>query len=386
MASRAPTRLVSTASHGPRRPATNRSRSAQVNAGAFVKRPRLRARILLVLIPLVHVGCTSETRPVPDAPLMLRSVRTFSLGRDTSETPGDITYAAVSRAGVAIVDNASRVVAAYATDGRKRWSVSFDAGDTSGVRQPNALSWWRDTLLLAEVDGAGGVWSVDKAGHAHRLTRLAMETAITSVERLGDGYLVATTESDARIEADSALVLRVFDAQGRATHAGCRLDARYAESARRRGMVAIFRSFSATSSGREVFCRQPLSREVIVLSPTLDSIRAITLPGWRPVGDERQSMDLVSINHFRASLVEWTGMWYSERALVVAGASFDEGAGRDRFIIVRCDEEGRASCAVFASEERVIGLLADSVVSVVRRESLGAPMKLRVSTIPLAPR
>lgn len=335
-------------------------------------------------MPLVHAGCTSEAGRAPDAPPPLASVRTFSLGRDTSETPGDITYAAASSAGIAIVDNASRVLVTYSTDGRRRWSVPFGAGDTAGVRQPNALSWWRDTLLLAEVDGAGGVWSVDTAGHAHRLTRLAMETAITSVERLDDGYLVATTESDARLEADSAIALRVFDAKGRATHAGCRLDTRYVESARRRGMASIFRSFSATSSERFVFCRQPLSREVIVMSPTLDSVGTITLPGWRPIGDERQSMDLISINHFRASLVEWTGMWYAQRALVVAGATYDERAGRDRFIVVRCGEEGSASCAVFSSEERVIGLLADSVVSVVTRPSIGAPMQLRVSTFPLA--
>jgi len=337
----------------------------------------------LALLTLLAAACAREVPRPPDssrAPkTALASVRTFSLGNDSSSTPGEITYAATNDAGVAIVDNARRRIMVYSTDGRLKWSVPFGAGDTSSVRQPNALSWWRDTLFVAEVDGSGGIWSFDTTGIARRLLRFPIETAISSVERLGDGFLVATTESDDRLERDSAVVVRWFDGRGRQRRAGCRPDQRYVESARRRGMISIFRSFSATSAGGEVYCRQPLSDDIVVMSSALEQTRRISLPGVRVVSDTRQSMDLMSINHFRSSVVEWTGLWLVGHSVVIAGASYDEELTRDRYVLLRCDEAGRTPCHRCSSEERVIGVVADSIVTVVPQRARDASVILRIA-------
>ncbi len=352
-----------------------------------MKRPRGCARILCeALLTLLATACAREVPRTPESARphypALSSVRTFSLGKDSSSTPGEITYASTNEAGVAIVDNARRRVTVYSTEGRLRWSVPFGASDTSSMRQPNALSWWRDTLFVSEVDGSGGIWSFDTTGVARRLLRLPIETAISSVERLGDGFLVATTESDERLEEDSAVVVRWFDGRGRQRRAGCRPDPRYVESARRRGMISIFRSFAATTAGDEVYCRQPLSDDIVVMSSALEQTRRIALPGARVVSDARQSMDLMSINHFRSSVVEWTGLWLAGNAVVVAGASHDERLGRDRYLLLRCDHAGRAPCRSCSSDERVIGVVTDSIVTVMPQRTLADPMALRISTCP----
>lgn len=336
---------------------------------------------MIVWIAALGAGCSKDA-PAPRAmPAALATERTLSLGRDTSESPGDITYAAVGDAGIAIVDNASRQLYGYTTNGRLRWRVPFGGGIEGRVRQPNALSWFGDTLIVAEVDGNEGIWSIDERGIARKVARLEIETPVTSVQRVSDGYVVATTEADSMFEVDSALVVRYFDLQGQEQRRGCRADPRYGASVRARGMTAIFRSFAAVVSADEVFCKQPLSGEVIVMAPSLEERRRVPLPGWRMREDARMSMDLLSINHFRAKTVEWTGLWRSGSTLTLAGATYDAALGRDRFAVLRCRDDGRAVCATAAGEERVLGVLGDSVVTVVARQALGAPIVLRVSTI-----
>lgn len=341
---------------------------------------RQRPGMVIALLVALGAGCSKDA-PAPRATsAALASERILSLGRDTSESPGDITYAAVGHTGIAIVDNASRQLYGYTTRGVLRWRVPFGGGVPGGVRRPNALSWFGDTLIVAEVDGSEGVWSVDDRGVVRNVARLAIETPITSVERVADGYLVATTEADGMFEVDSALVVRYFDRRGQELRKGCRTDPRYGASVKAHGMTSIFRSFAVVASSNEVFCKQPLSGDLVVMAHSLEETRRVALPGWRMGEDARMSMDLISINHFRASSVEWTGLWRAAAALTLAGATYDAAAGRDRFTVVKCLDDGRGACAAAPTDERVLGVLGDSVVTVVARRSVGVPLELRVST------
>ena len=301
--------------------------------------------------------------------IALVTVRTIRLDTDTAEAPVDVAATATVGAEQLTLHDAPRArLASYRlSDGALAWTIEL-RGTARLPSPPNALSWSTDTLTVADVNPAGGVWRVSRFGAVLDSVIPHTDLPITGVRRLGLGWVVSTTEVDDALAAGTARLLRALDRSGRVMAAACEPESTYVASARRRGMISIFRSFQVATAEDRVYCLQPLGSRVQVFDARLASVGTIALPPHAPAADPRQSMDVASIQHFRTGLVEWLAMFPAGEHLWVLGATYDSLAARDRYLAVRCALASTAGCDTFRSDLRVIGVRGDSLVGIGRDE------------------
>ncbi|MCC6318309.1 MAG: hypothetical protein IT361_11525 [Gemmatimonadaceae bacterium] len=341
---------------------------------------RLRALFLLA----TSVSCADTGTVDPGNPAMF-VVETIALGDDSSSSPTEVTLAAWSRGRLAIADKTRQSLFVYAQDGRLLWRLAHAHDPLLAPPRANALSWDADTLLVADVNAARGVWMFGPDGSLVRRVTLAFELPVTAVARHQGDLLVATTSSDSLLAAGEALLVHRFDQAGKLLASGCRADSLYVASVRRDGMMAIFRAMTAVSAAEGTYCTQPLSPVLRLLSDSLQVADEISLLPWMraPGADVRGSMDLISISEFRKTASELQQTFLSPGYTHSLLARFDEALGGDRYMVVRCQRARPHACTAASSLRKVIGVISDdTVVALDARSTAIDPQRIALLTYP----
>lgn len=308
-----------------------------------------------------------------DAPQrQLRLIATVDLGTGTENTPASVSRAKISYNRIYVSDEAGRTIKGYDRRGRLVFTLATRRTGLREIHTPVGLALRGDTLLMVDIDQKRGLTAVDSTGHIAYQRPLAVGSSTVGVTPFGRDMAVATILENADITEGRGGFIHVVDDTGGSKAAGCLPDPLYRESVRAGGLYAMFRFTGVATSGNLLYCRQPITPVVQVLTSSGDRAHVIRLapPFYRRGSDVPQSMNQVVLDRFRGTWWEHAHFFPVSSGFVSVYASYDTSTGQTRHRIFGCG-------AVDAARDCYVSDVPGSPVDVIASDTLVVSLPLR---------
>lgn len=301
------------------------------------------------------------------------------LGSDSGSTPARVGRIAFHGDRILVIDGAIDGIRAYDRSGAPLFTITPDADGASRFRDPRGLAVLGDTLFIVDMTPAVGLAAFDMEGRHLRTRSLDIESSIVDLAPARGHLAVATIMRDEDLRGGAANVVRVVSTDGTVVAGGCPSDPIYSESVRRAGLLQLFRGTGVSASGGVIYCRQPLSPVIQLLGEDgrRAGVVAIAPPFYARTADVPETLNQVTIDHFRTRWTEHSQFYPLESGFVSIYTSYDVEAGANVYRVFTCDTTGlRRRCATAIAPGKPAGLLAPDTLVV--QEPLSERQSIRV--------
>lgn len=272
----------------------------------------------------------------------LRLITTVPLGGRPEDTPASVSRGRISKNRIYISDQAGRRIRVYDRLGRSLFTLPTRRSGPGEIHNPVGLALREDTLVLVDIDPKRGLTAIDSAGRVAYQRPLRVGSSTVGVTSLGNDIAVATILLDADIVQGKGGFIHVVDDKGTSKAVGCAPDPLYRESLRAGGLYELFRFTGVSTDGDLLYCRQPITPVVQVLSPRgdVDHVIRIAPPFYRRGPDVPQSGNQMVLDRFRGTWWEHAHFFPLSPGFVAFYATYDTLTQQTRHRIFGCRGAG----------------------------------------------
>lgn len=337
---------------------------------------RALTRVALAVTFALSLGCERNEGPPAyrlqpaeaTRPLVMDSLKSIYLGNAVSNSASEIEDAVLTSNRVYVIDGAAHQIRGYDRDGASVFNVPY--GPKEAIRAPVGIDVVHGTVGLLELSRTEGIIELNANGISQGGTVFRLESSAIDVSSIGNQFAVATIQTEEGLAKGSGSIVSIVSSMGATVAEGCAPNPLYQASVRKHGLLQLFRKMGVTTRNGVIYCRQPVSPVVQMLSSTGVLLGAVNLapPFYRAPGDMPLSMSQRQLERFRGTWTEHVQFYPTATGFVSIYLSYDTKVGRNEYDVFACDSaSGALQCQGGRAPGRPVFLLGSDTLVVSSR-------------------
>lgn len=340
-------------------------------SAAFIAITFQRLSWTIILVGSVSsIGCKADrARPATyevfetTRPLIMDSIKSIRLGDRPSNTAVEIEDAVVTSDRVYVIDGATHHVLGYSRSGSPILSIPYGSG--AAIKSPIDIDASPEMIGLLELSRTDGIIGLTSNGAVPHRIPLNLESSAIDMVSIGNQFAVATIQRERDLAAGTGSIVSIVNSEGKVVARGCTPNPLYASSVKQHGMLQFFRQMGVTTGQKVIYCRQPVSPVVQMISSTGTSLGVVTRapPFYRAPVDVPQSTNQRQVERFRATWTEHVQFYPTVAGFVSIYLTYDTTAGRNEYDVFVCDSaSGPIQCRAGRAPGKPIDLLGSDTL------------------------